>query len=111
MEVVSSPTIKKVQDLCWDRHIVLSYSPAHQLSSSGIAERMVGMLKTTVRRMLKQANLGREWWSYACRFARHMMREKVYSVENGHILYLVNWWASGDHMIKHKQGHWTIEAV
>ena len=29
-----------------------------------MAERRVGMLKTTVRRMLKQANLGREWWSY-----------------------------------------------
>ena len=38
---------------------------------------MVGILKSTVRRMLKQANLEREWWSYACRFAGHMMREKV----------------------------------
>ena len=56
-------TNKKVQDLCWDRHIAPSYSLAHQPSSNGIAERMVGMLKTTVRRMLKQANLGREWWS------------------------------------------------
>ena len=70
-------TNKKVQDLCWEKNIVLSYSPAHQPSSNGIAERMVGMLKTTVRRMLKQANLGREWWSYACRFAGHMMRERV----------------------------------
>ena len=51
-------TNKKVQDLCWEKNIVLSYSPAHQPSSNGIAERMVGMLKTTVRRMLKQANLG-----------------------------------------------------
>ena len=70
-------TNKKIQDLCWEKSIVLSYSPAHQPSSNGIAERMVGMLKTTVRRMLKQANLGREWWSYACRFAGHMMRERV----------------------------------
>ena len=70
-------TNKKVQDLCWEKNIVLSYSPAHQPSSNGIAERMVGMLKTTVRRMLKQANLGRDWWSYASRFAGHMMREKV----------------------------------
>ena len=70
-------TNKKIQDLCWEKNIVLSYSPAHQPSSNGIAERMVGMLKTTVRRMLKQANLGREWWSYACRFAGHMMRERV----------------------------------
>ena len=42
---------------------------------------MVGMLKTTVRRMLKQANLGREWWSYACRLASHMMRERVLGKE------------------------------
>ena len=42
-------TNRKVQDLCWDRHIILSYSPAHQPSSSGIAERMVGMLKTTAQ--------------------------------------------------------------
>ena len=70
-------TNKKVQDLCWEKNIILSYSPAHQPSSNGIAERMVGMLKTTVRRMLKQANLGREWWSYACRFAGRMMRERV----------------------------------
>ena len=59
-------TNQKVRDLCWDKNITLSYSPAHQPSSNGIAERMVGMLKTTVRRMLKQAHLGREWWSYAC---------------------------------------------
>ena len=81
-------TNKQVRDLCWEKNIVLSYSPAHQPSSNGIAERMVGMLKTTVRRMLKQANLGREWWSYACRFAGHMMREREYSDETGHILYL-----------------------
>ena len=53
-------TNKQVRDLCWEKNIVLSYSPAHQPSSNGVAERMVGMLKTTVRRMLKQANLGRE---------------------------------------------------
>ena len=47
-------TNKKVQDLCWEKNIVLSYSPAHQPSSNGIAERMVGLLKTTVRRMLKR---------------------------------------------------------
>ena len=70
-------TNKKIQDLCWEKNIVLSYSPAHQPSSNGIAERMVGTLKTTVRRMLKQANLGRGWWSYACRFPGHMMRERV----------------------------------
>ena len=70
-------TNQKVQDLCWEKNITLSYAPAHQPSSNGIAERMVGMLKTTVRRMLKQAHLGREWWSHACRFAGHIMREKV----------------------------------
>ena len=48
-------TNQKVRDLCWEKNITLSYSPAHQPSSNGIAERMVGMLKTTVRRMLKQA--------------------------------------------------------
>ena len=36
---------------------------------------MVGILKSTVRRMLRQAHLEREWWLYACRFAGHMMRE------------------------------------
>ena len=70
-------TNQTIRDLCWAKNITLSYSPAHQPSSNGIAERMVGMLKTTVRRMLKQAHLGREWWSHACRFAGHMMREKV----------------------------------
>ena len=105
-------TNKKVQDLCWEKNIILSYSPAHQPSSNGIAERMVGMLKTTVTRMLKQANLGREWWSYACQFAGHMMRERVLGREwTYRILYLVNSWAFGNHMIKHKQSHWTTEAV
>ena len=72
--------------------------PAHQPSSNGIAERMVGMLKTTVRRMLKQANLGREWWSYACRFAGHMMREKVLGREWPYPLFgqLVGIWMSHD---------------
>ena len=78
--------------------IVLAYSPAHQPSSNGIAERMVGMLKTTVRRMLKQANLGREWWSYACRFAGHMMRERVLGREWTYPLFgqLVGIWKSHD---------------
>ena len=38
---------------------------------------MVGVLKTTVRRLLKQAHLERDWRSYACKLAGHMMREKV----------------------------------
>ena len=59
---------------------------------------MVGMLKTTVRRMPKQANLGREWWSYACRFAGHMTREKVLGREWPHLLFgqLVGIWKSHD---------------
>ena len=91
-------TNQKVQNLCWEKNITLSYSPAHQPSSNGIAERMVGMLKTTVRRMLKQANLGREWWSYACRFAGHMMRDKVLGREWPHPLFgqLVGIWKSHD---------------
>ena len=91
-------TNQKVRDLCWEKNIPLSYSPAHQPSSNGIAERMVGMLKTTVRRMLKQAHLGREWWSYACRFAGHMMREKVLGREWPHPLFgqLVGIWKSHD---------------
>ena len=32
-------TNKQVRDLCWEKNIVLSYSPAHQPSSNGIAER------------------------------------------------------------------------
>ena len=70
-------TNQKVRDLCWEKNIALSYPPAHQPSSDGIAEQMVGILESTVRRMLKQAHLDREWRSYACRFARHMMREKI----------------------------------
>ena len=91
-------TNKKIQDLCWEKNIVLSYSPAHQPSSNGIAERMVGLLKTTVRRMLKQANLGREWSSYACRFAGHMMRERVLGREWTYPLFgqLVGIWKSHD---------------
>ena len=59
---------------------------------------MVGMLKTTVRRMLKQANLGREWWSYACRFAGHMMRERALGREWTYPLFgqLVGVWKSHD---------------
>ena len=91
-------TNQKIRDLCWEKNITLSYSPAHQPSSNGIAERMVGMLKTTVRRMLKQAHLGREGWSYACRFAGHMMREKVLGREWPHPLFgqLVGIWKSHD---------------
>ena len=41
---------QKLKELCFDKNINLSFSPAHQLSSNGIAERLVGMLKSTVRR-------------------------------------------------------------
>ena len=70
-------TNQELRDLCWEKNTTMSYSPAHPPSSNGIAERMAGILTSTVRRMLKQAHLEREWWSYACRFAGHMMREKV----------------------------------
>ena len=45
---------QKLRDLCWEKNITLSHSPAHQPSSNGIAERMVGILKSTVRRMLNK---------------------------------------------------------
>ena len=60
---------QKFKDLCFDKNITLSFSPAHQPSSNGIAERMV-MLKSTVGELLKQAHLERKWWSYACNFCR-----------------------------------------
>ena len=48
--------------------------------------------------MLKQAHLGREWWSYACQFAGHMMREKFLGRERPHPLFgqLVGIWKSHD---------------
>ena len=55
---------QKLKDLCFDKNITLSFLLVHQPSSNGIAERMVGMLKTTVRRLPKQAHLDRQWWSY-----------------------------------------------
>ena len=89
---------QKVRDLCWEKNITPSDSPAHHPSSNGIAERMVGILKSKVHRMLKQAHLEREWWSYACRFAEHMMRQKVLGREWPHPLFgqLVGIWKSHD---------------
>ena len=49
---------EKLRALCWEKNIILSFSPAHQPSSNGIAERMVGVIKSTVHRMLQQASLG-----------------------------------------------------
>ena len=66
---------QKLKDLCFDKNNFLSLSPADQPSSK--AERMVGMLKSTVCRMLRQTQLEREWWPYACKFAGHMTREEV----------------------------------
>ena len=59
---------------------------------------MVGIIKSTVRRVLKQAHLGREWWSYACRLAGHLMREKVLGREWPHPLFgqLAGIWKSHD---------------
>ena len=87
---------QKLKDLCWEKNIILSFSPAHQPSSKGIAERMVGILKSTVRRMLKQAHVDREWRSYAARFAGHMMREKVPGRQRQYPLFgqLVGIWKS-----------------
>ena len=51
---------QKLKDLCFEKNIVLSFSPAHHPLSNGIAENCwsnVGILKTTVRRLLKQAHL------------------------------------------------------
>ena len=74
--VRENSTIRSSRTCALTRTSHLSFSPAHQPSSNGIAERMVGMLKTTVRRLLKQAHLERQWWSYACKFAGHMMQER-----------------------------------
>ena len=67
----------KLRDDCDDKEIVLTFSPAHQPSSNRKADRIVGLLKTTVKRMLKQAHLDRPWWSHACRTAGRMMRARV----------------------------------
>ena len=84
--MVSSPT-RRYKIYVGRRTLYCRIPLSHQPSSNGIAERMVGMLKTTVRRMLKQANLGRERWSYASRFAGHMMREKALGREWTHPLF------------------------
>ena len=113
--MVSSPT-KKFEIYVGRRILHCPILPAHQPSSNSsncIAERMIGMLKTTVRRMLKQANLGREWWSFACRFAGHMMREKVLGREwphprFGQLVGKKRIWKSHD---KAQLNHWMIEVV
>ena len=45
-----------------------------------------------------EKSLDREWWSYACRFASHMMREKVLGRERTYPLFgqLVGIWKSHD---------------
>ena len=53
----------------------LSLQHINHASSNGTAERMIGILKSTVRRMLKQAHLEREWWSHARRHRSHDDRE------------------------------------
>ena len=68
---------EKLKSYCQEIGVQLTFSPAHQPSSNGIAERMVGLCKTAVRRLLKQAQLEAAWWSYACRMSARMMREKV----------------------------------
>ena len=68
---------EKLKSYCQEIGVQLTFSPAHQPSSNGIAERMVGLCKTAVRRLLKQAQLEATWWSYACRTSARMMREKV----------------------------------
>ena len=92
-------TNQKVRGLCWGRRTLHCHTlQLINRPPMAIAERMVGMLKTTVLRMLKQASLGREWWSYACPFAGHMMREKVLGREWPHPLFgqLVGIWKSHD---------------
>ena len=106
-------TNQKVRDLCWEKNITMSYPPAHQPSSNGIAERMVGILKSTVRRMLKQAHLDREWWSYACRFAGHMSYDEREGARERMGISAV-WsakWEYGSPMTKLKQSHWVIEVL
>ena len=76
MEVETS-TIRNSRTYALTR--TLSY-PSHLLINPhrmAMQRRMVGMLKSTVRRLSKQVHLEREWWSYACRFAGHMVKEKV----------------------------------
>ena len=67
-EVIS--TIRSSRTYAGTRTLFCPFLQRHQLSSNGIAERMVGILKSIVRQMLKQAHLEREWWSYACRICR-----------------------------------------
>ena len=82
--VCAKAALKEALSMCEDRNlhqikgsrIILSSTPAILqwfCRENGRSTQYY----TTVRRMLKQAHLGREWWSYACRFAGHMMREKV----------------------------------
>eukprot|EP00971_Amphidinium_carterae_P111568 2209586-Amphidinium_carterae.1 len=49
--------------------VTQSFSPPHQPQSNGLAERMVGFMKTTCRRLILSANMSMFMWPFAVTFA------------------------------------------
>eukprot|EP00971_Amphidinium_carterae_P349468 6491034-Amphidinium_carterae.1 len=57
--------------------VTQSFSPPHQPQSNGLAERMVGLMKTTCRRLILSANMSMYMWPFAVTFASVMQRVKL----------------------------------
>ena len=83
---------------------------AFEKSADGHKYCLVAAVTIERESKLQQAHLDREWWSYACPFAGHMMREKVLGREWTYPLFgqLVGIWKSHD---KAQASHWMIEVL
>eukprot|EP00971_Amphidinium_carterae_P318498 6330551-Amphidinium_carterae.1 len=57
--------------------VMQSFSPPHQPQSNGLAERMVGLMKTTCRRLILSANTSMYMWPFAVTVASVMQRVKL----------------------------------
>ncbi len=73
-------------------------SPAYQPASNGVAERLVGLAKTIVRRLLFASKLEPKYWSYAMLHGADVLRHRSVKLPCPHPVFgeTVGIWKSQD---------------
>ncbi len=73
-------------------------SPAYQPASNGVAERMIGLAKTIVRRLLFAAELEPKYWAYALPHGADVLRHRSVKLPYPHPVFgeTVGIWKSQD---------------
>ncbi len=70
---------QELQDGCQQRGVYMSQSPPYQPQSNGLIERMVGIVKDHMNRVLHASKMEAKYWPFAAMYVADLMRRHATS--------------------------------